>query len=124
MKEIFTQAGSIAHKAGSPISGGAFTITSQPSLKVKAGQGVYKTTLMYTFAGGNASGFIPGSIATTAPASINSTAQKVKADGALVMLKGDFGVMTCTGTLTSGVPGTIAGPVEINNAGQTKAQAC
>lgn len=126
LKEIAVDGCTLTHKAGSLISGGVFTITSIPSIKVKAdNKGVFETPLTYTFSGGNATGYIPGTIATTAPQSITSSAIKVKADGQLVMLINDFGTMSAFGTLNppppGGTPNTpIAGLVEISDAGQAK----
>lgn len=125
LKELAVQGATIAHDSGSPISGGTFSITSVPSLKVKAeGNGVYKTPLLYTFAGGNAAGFVPGSVLTTAPQSISATAQKCKAENLPVMRIDDSGVMNAIGTLPPPAGGTapIAGPVIIDDAGQVKAK--
>ena len=118
------QAGSLGHKAGSPISGGVFTITSVPSIKVKAGgQGVFRGPLVFTFSGGSASGFQPGTVA--GGGAIPPSALKVKADGQLVIRDGDFVLMAATGTSASFpfpvLP--IAGNVEVADPGQTKAKA-
>jgi hypothetical protein len=78
--------------------------------------------LLYTFAGGNASGFDPGSVATTAPQTINPSAIKGKNNGQLVIREKDFGTMSAQGTV-SGTPTAIAGPVEVAVAGQTKVKA-
>lgn len=114
----------LAHGAGSTISGGVFTVTSTPSVKVLAeNKGAYKTPLTYTFAGGTATGFVPGSIATLVPQTIVATATTVLADGVLVMRVDDLGTMTAQGTTLPnppGTPGAIVGPVEISVAGQTK----
>ena len=117
----------VAHASGSLISGGVFTITSAPSTKVKCeGKGVFKTPLMITFAGGNASGFVPGSVASTAPVIIIATATKCKTGGVAVIREGDTGLMNCLGnTLPNppGIPGPVMGNVEISVAGQTKVKA-
>jgi hypothetical protein len=114
----------LAHGSTSPISGGVFTVTSTPSVKVLAeNKGVYKTPLTYTFAGGNATGFVPGSIATLVPQTIVATATKVLVDGVLVMRVDDLGTMTAQGKTLPDPPGAvgpISGPVEISVAGQTK----
>lgn len=126
LKEIANANCILAHKAGSLISGGVFKITSVPSIKVKAeGAGVFETPLTYTFSGGNATGYIPGTVMTIVPQTIPSTAIKVKADNILVMLINDFGTMNAVGTLNppppGGTPNTpIVGLVEISDAGQTK----
>lgn len=123
MKLIMVNGGSIAHKAGSLITGGAFIIVSVPSASVKIdNNGVFRGPLQYTFSGGSSSGFDPGTITTTAPQSINPSAVKVKADGQSVVLEGDFGVMAAQGTII-GVPTPISGPVEVNSAGQNKVNA-
>lgn len=114
----------IVHSAGSPISGGTFTITSTPSVKVKAqGKGVYSGVLSFTFAGGNMSGITAESF--TGAGTINPTAIYVKADGALVIREGDTGTLTGSGTNPSPPPPTVPGTggVEISVAGQTKVKA-
>lgn len=117
----------LAHSDGSLISGGVFKIISVPDVKTKAGgAGVFKTPLQFTFSGGNASGFVPGSVMTTAPVSIVATAAKVKAGGLLVMREGDSVLMNCIGTVNPPPPGVtapVAGNVEISAAGQTKVKA-
>ena len=116
----------LAHASGSSISGGAFVITAAPDTKAAAGgAGVFKTPLTFTFSGGSASGFVTGSVMTTAPVSMSATAAKVKAGGALVMREGDSVTMSCVGTLPSPPGGTssVAGNVEISAAGQTKVKA-
>ena len=125
LKFIMNKNGTIAHDTGSAISGGSFSISSAESTNVKAGgEGVHKTPLLYTFSGGNASGFVPGSVQTTAPQTITATAQKVKADGALVMRVDDSGTMNCIGTIPPPTGGTapVSGPVKIDDAGQDKAK--
>jgi len=108
------------HGALSPISGGTFTVQSVPSPFVKAeGKGVYSQQLLYIFSNGNASGFVDGSVASVGPQTIPATAVFCKEGGKLVMREGDFGTMSCSGTLTAGGTGTVAGPVEISDAGQT-----
>jgi hypothetical protein len=123
MIEVMNLDGAIDHSDGSPISGGIFTIISQSSVKVKAlGKGVYRGPLQYSFAGGDADGFDPGSVLTAAPQIINPTAVKTKADFLEVIRLGDFGVMTATGSV-SGTPTPIAGQVEVVDAGQDKVKA-
>jgi hypothetical protein len=121
---IAVQGCTLAHAAGSLISGGVFVISSTPNAKAKAeSKGIYTTPLQFTFSGGNAAGFVPGSVMTTAPVSMPATAAKVKAGGVLVMREGDFVLMNCTGTTLPnppGTPGPVAGNVEISVAGQTK----
>lgn len=124
LKPIGVDGLTIDHVVGSPVSGGTFTITSTPSLKVKAeGKGVYSGTLNFTFAGGNGPGAVDGTV--TATGSINPTAVYVKADGSLVIREDDVGNMTGTGTNSNPPPPTVPifGVVEITNAGQTKVKA-
>jgi hypothetical protein len=121
---IAVQGCTIAHSSGSSISGGAFVITSTPSVKVKGeAKGVYKTPLSFTFSGGNASGAVPGSVA--GGGTIAATAIKTKADGLLVIREGDTGTLTATGTNASPPPPTIpfVGGVEISVANQTTSKA-
>jgi len=120
----------LAHKTGSAISGGTFTITAIPSITSKGeGNGAFSGTLTYTFAGGNATGFVSGTVATILPQVILATAIFSKVDGSLVLREGDFGTMACIGTIdpTPVLPapptGPIGGPVEISVAGQTTSKA-
>ena len=100
---------------------GALTITSTPSVKVKAGgQGVYKTPLLFTLAGANAAGYDPGTVATVGPGSIPATSTKMLADGVLVMRVDDqFATVPMTGTI-GGTPTPFPEPWKITNAGQAK----
>jgi hypothetical protein len=124
MKPVAVEGAQIEHDSGSLISSGAFTITSVASTKTKVnGDGVYSTPLLYTFSGGNAAGFVPGSIATVTPQSIVSSAAYTKENGLLVMLEDDSATMNCIGTPTGGGSSPITGPVIIGNAGQTKVEA-
>ena len=134
LKEIANSSCTLSHSTGSTTSGGMFTITSPPSLTVKAdGSPIYSGTIMFSFSGGNSSEtlgstgvFVPGSMVGVG--TIDPTAVKVKADGSLVSRVDDSGTFTTLSgsfTLTSnGVtsPGVPAPPtnVEITDAGQTK----
>lgn len=113
----------LAHSAGSLISGGTFTIISVASSNVKADSGVYVTPLSFSFAGGNATGFTPGTVAGAA--AIQATATKTKADGLAVIRQGDKVTMIASGTQPGPPPVvvTITGDVEISDAGQTKVKA-
>jgi len=111
------------HKAGSTITGGVFTITSVPSIKVKGEtKGAHKEQIQYTFSGGTFPGLVPGSVATLAPQVILASSLKCKVEDVFVMRVEDFGIMTAQGTVpppTGGVaPAT--GSVEIADAGQIK----
>ena len=127
LKLVAVDGCTLAHKLGSTITGGSFTITAIPSLTSKGeGNGVFTGTLTFTFTGGSAPGFVAGTVQTTAPQSISATAVFSKVDGGLVLREGDFGTMTCIGTLPPPPPGTtgpILGPVEISVAGQTTSKA-
>jgi hypothetical protein len=125
-KNIAVDGLTLSHASGSPISLGSFSVTSLPSTVTKEnGKGIFITPLLYTFSGGNAPGFVPGSVATLVPQSIISTAQKTKDYGILVIREEDLGTMICQGTIpppTGGVA-PISGNVEISNAGQSKVKA-
>ena len=119
---IMNADGEIDHGSGSPISGGTFLITSVPSGMVRAeGAGVHVTPLAYSFSGGDATGFVPGSIAGAG--AIPATAVKVRAEGAFVMREGDSAIMNATGTPTGGGSAPISGPVEVSDAGQSTGRA-
>lgn len=123
MIAIMNADGTIDHKSGSTVSGGTFTITSTPSATVKIDEaGVYVDALLYTFTGGNASGYVNGTVATTAPQSIAATAQNVGVDGHAPMRIGDNATMGCTGTLDAAPPvpsSPVSGAlVEVSDAGQ------
>jgi len=103
------------------------TITGVESSKVKATSGVYKDNLSISVS----SITYPSAGATTPDpgpytANFSSSAQKVKADGSLVLRVGDE-----TGTIsaTPQIPGSPPTPypisfkVKIDNAGQTKVKA-
>jgi hypothetical protein len=120
---IMNADGTLNHGAGSPITGGTFTITSVPSVKNKAeGKGVYRGDLIYTFAGGSHASTDPDTVATLVPQTISPSATKAKADGSLVIRLGDNGTMNAQGT-SGGSPVDVSGPVEVDDAGQTKAKA-
>lgn len=120
---LMNEDGTLAHAAGSPISAGAFVIVSSPSANLKAsGKGVYSGDLLYTFSGGNAAGFVPGSVVSVGPQTISPTAVNVKSAGNLVIREGDSGTMSCSGTLTAGGPGSVSGDVEVSAAGQSNAK--
>ena len=120
LKPIMNADGSVNHKTGSPISGGSFVITSTSSTNVKAnGSGVYRGKISGTFSGGNATGFVSGTVAGAW--SIDPTAQNVKADGLKVIRKDDEGTLNATGTISppaSPPTGTVSGTVIVSNAGQ------
>ena len=102
------------------VSGGVITITSIPSIKNKAGgQGIYEAPLTFTFAGGNATGYDPGTVVTVGLGSIPATAIKVmKKSGPFVMRENDQApAIAMTGTI-SGTPTPFVEPWKITNAGQ------
>lgn len=120
LEAIMNEDGVIDHNTGSVISGGSFTVTSVPSSNVKAeGKGVFRGPLSGTFTGGNATGFISGSVAGNF--TINPTATAVKADGLPVVREGDTGTLTAAGTIdppATPPTGPVAGEVVVASAGQ------
>lgn len=125
LKEIAVEGLTISHSTGSSLSGGSFTITSSPSIKVKAeGKGVYRGTLTFSFSGGNYTGGVSGSAAGAG--SINFTAIKTKADGQFVLRKDDSGTVSGTYQPTGSPPpppAPFSANVEISDANQTKVKA-
>lgn len=123
MSELIAVEGlTIDHSSGSPISGGAFTITSIASSKVKVeGNGVYKTSITFTFANGT---HTSGSSATGA-GSISATSTKVKVEGGYVLRLGDSGTMTGTYVPSTPPPPTLpfTSSVEITDTNQDKVKA-
>jgi len=117
-------AGELEHADGSLISGGIFAITTDSlSQKVNAvGLPVHRGQLSFSFSGGNAAGFVSGSVATTEPATLDPTTNLVFADNLAVIRDGDSTLMSCEGALTGGGTGTIAGNVVVV-AGQDKVDA-
>jgi hypothetical protein len=123
MIDVMNAGGALGHSTGSLVSGGIFTIVSTPSVKNRAvGAGIYRGPLQYTFAGGDADGFDPGTVATTVPQTIQPTAIKTRADGLAVIRLGDAGLMAAVGAV-SGTPTAIVGNVEVADAGQDKVRA-
>ena len=124
-KLIAVEGLTIDHSLGSPVSGGTFTITSQPSLKYSiknvSFKKVYRGTLAFTFAGGtHSSGTTNSAVAT---GTINFTATKNKIDNQFVLRIDDSGSMTGTYVPPSVPPPTVpfTSNVEITDAGQDKA---
>lgn len=114
----FTNAGVIEHAVGSPISGGVFTIATPVDLKISVDTlGVYFGSLSFTFAGGSASGFDPGSI--TGGGTVSATAAFVRTVAGFILREGDTGTLTGTGTV-GGTPTAISGGVILGDPGQTK----
>ena len=96
------------------------TIIDSPSVKVKAeSNGVYKTPLTVQVVGAT-----QGNFAQTAPSTgtIESTAQKVKAENILVILEGDKTntPVQCPASDPNGATTTISVTVTVQQAGQTK----
>ena len=124
LENVAVQGCIASHSAGSTVTGGAFTITSTPSTKVKAeNKGVLKTPLSVSFTGGTFPGLVPGTVFGTGI--IASTVAKTKAENVLVMREGDTGTFTGVGTLPPPAVGTgpATGPIEISSEGQTQAKA-
>lgn len=110
----------INHSAGSPVSGGSFSVTSIASTKMKAeGNGVYRGTLSFTFTGGTHSSGTSGT--AVASGTISFTATKNKIDGQFVLREGDTGSMTGTYVPPATPPPTVpfTSDVEITAAGQS-----
>jgi hypothetical protein len=121
LKYVAVEGLTLDHGAGSPISGGNFTVTAIASPKVSAeSKGVFFAQISFTFSGGNASGFDPGTVA--GGGTIAATATKVKDSTGYVMRVGDSVTMTASGTV-GGTPTPVSGPVEISDAGQSKVSA-
>jgi hypothetical protein len=98
-----TTAGNVQHAAGSPVSGGSYTITSPPSTKVKAdGNFIYRGPLNVTFSGGNLSGMVPGSV--NGAGAIVPTSTKNLIDGQPPIRDGDTGTLTGTAQPTGAPP--------------------
>ena len=117
---IMNQDGIVDHDAGSLVSGGAFVVTSVPSTKVMASaKGVHMGPLAGTFTGGDAAGFVPGSVAGAW--TITPTAVAVNAELLPVVREGDTGTLNGVGTIDPpGVPptGPVVGTVVVSDAGQ------
>lgn len=119
LEKAFTDAGTIEHGSGSPISGGVFVIASAPDLKISIqGLGVFFGSLAFTFSGGSAPGFVNGTV--VGGGTIVSTATHVRTADGFVVREGDTGTLNATGTLTGGGAGSVSGPVELGDPGQTK----
>ncbi len=107
---------------------GKITLSSSPSLRVKAGgAGVYRGPLLLSVSG-LISASCGSQLTGSASATIMPTATKTRADGQFVLRRGDkvTGVQS-TGASNPGSPNpiacTITFDIEITNAGQSKDQA-
>lgn len=118
-KKIMVSGGAVGFDTGATISGGTFTITSVPSLKmIIDGKGVYAGSLAWSFMGGNGPGAAPGTVMGSG--SINSTAASVKVDGDKVILESDSVTATFNGTAPNGAPISFPGvSVKVTDAGQS-----
>ena len=124
-KYIMTAAGAVDHGPTSTVSGGSFTITSTPSSNVSiSGSGVHVSPLEFTFTGGDAIGFVNGSVYSADPQTITSAAKNVNVDGADTMNEDDTGAIELWGTPTGAGPPpdtTVPGATAIvSDAGQDK----
>lgn len=118
---LMNQDGAVDHDIGSLVSGGAYVITSVPSTVVKVnGAGVYRGPLAGTFSGGDAAGFVPGSVVGSW--TVTPTAVAVNVESQPVVREGDTGTLTATGTLPTppGGTGPVVGTVVVSDAGQTE----
>jgi len=119
LKLAFTNAGTIEHAPGSLISGGTFTITTPPDLKISIlNLGVFFNQIAFTFTGGNAAGFTPGSVA--GGGTIASTALYVKTSAGFILREDDTGTLNAIGAIPGGGTGPVAGTVILGDPGQTK----
>ena len=126
-----TTNGSIDHKPFSSVSGGTFVILAPPAIPARQdslnmqieGNNVYRSPLQYGFSGGDAAGYVNGSVYTKNAQSIPPTAANVRIDGDLVMRVDDEATMDCWGLPTGGPPETQVpfATVIVNDAGQDKA---
>lgn len=138
LKEVANTNCTISHAAGSKTSGGSFSITSPASLKVRAeGSGVYKGPTNVSFSGGNSSETLGGTGTITpatvyGTATINPSAQKVRAESNAVLRVDDsatfttlFGTFIPNAPPNTPVPNTPLPPtdIEVSDAGQTKVRA-
>lgn len=97
--------------------------TAVPSTKVKAeGKGVYAGGLDIQIASGSG---VPGSCVLAAPVldTIDPTAAKTKAEGALVMRQEDSKTIQATGVPPGGGSCPLTFTIRISDAGQTKVKA-
>lgn len=111
-KFLFTSVDHIIHSAGSPVSGGSFSISTPPDTKNKAaGSFVYTSPITVSFSGGNMAGMIPGSVNGTG--TISATGTKVKKRGGTFILRhGDSGTLVGTAQPTGpGPPPTVPSSV-------------
>ena len=122
-KPVMVQGGSLGFGAGSPVSGGTFTITSAMRAKMKIdGKRVYAGILTWTFAGGNGAGCVSGSV--TGSGGISPGAVSVKDDGLLLVLEGDQATANFQGFASNGSTVPFLGvPVKVASAGQTSIKA-
>lgn len=140
LKAVANVSCTISHSAGSTTSGGAFVITTPPSVKVFADAapltplGAYNGSIAITFSGGNSSetfggtGVItPGTVYGTA--TISPTATKVSAEtGKVIRVEDGATFTTLFGTFVPSAPPNTPVPdtpllptnIEISDAGQTK----
>lgn len=129
-KYIMNENGSIDHKPFSSVSSGTFVITTAASPNASiSGKGIYSGDLHYTFSGGNAAGFVNGSVETIddlgqpVDNKISPTAANVRVNGKLVMRVDDEEAMVCWGVPVSTPPNKAIVPfatVIVNDAGQNK----
>jgi hypothetical protein len=119
-KNVMVNGGTLGFAVGSVVSGGAFTITAVPSVRTKVdGKGIYCGPLAWTFAGGNATGAVNGTV--FGAGTINPSAVYNKDGGLAMVLEGDSVAATFNGVTPNGNPITFPGvTVRVANAGQTK----
>ena len=118
LKNVANKACTVAVTAGGT---GNASITTSESSKVKANeQGVYRGPISVTVSGAT-SGDCSGA---TGVGIINPSAEKMKADGLLVIREGDKKEnVNVVGVLPNSQPCDFDVTIEITNAGQTKLKA-
>lgn len=115
--------GTLGFGTGAVVTGGIFTIISVPSNNVLIdNKGVYSESLSWTFAGGNGTGSVSGSV--TGSGTITAGSTSVKADSKAVILLGDSATATFAGVDSDGNTVTYAAqPVKVITAGQEDTKA-
>lgn len=119
MSALLVLSATLAHAIGSTITGGVFIITSLPDQSMMIeGKPAFAGPLKYTFAGGSAPGFVPGTVATVVEQVIVPSTTDVALNGLPTAMDTDTGIMVAVGTLIGGGTGPVGGPVEVADAGQ------
>jgi hypothetical protein len=124
-KAIMVDGGTIDHKPFSSVSGGVFVINNgqtNSALSIE-GNDVYVGPLTYSFSGGDATGFVNGSVYTKTDQDIDPGTPAIHVDGDPVMRVDDESSMVCYGVPTVTPPAESIVPfatVIVATAGQNK----